>query len=133
MRPIRWICALLGTDVVPVSYADVTSSNVMRGHRVLAPGEHLVASPADYEATLERAFVLSSERRAEAIRSGIAEIEAERGGARVDTPRRIFDEVVNLCEWPTVLVGTFDRGLPRGPARDHLRVHALQPALLPDL
>ena len=115
VRPIRWICALLGTDVVPVSYADVTSSNVTRGHRVLAPGEHLVASPADYEATLERAFVLSSERRAEAIRSGIAEIEAERGGARVDTPRRIFDEVVNLCEWPTVLVGTFDEAFLEVP------------------
>lgn len=115
VRPIRWICALLGTDVVPVSYADVTSSNVTRGHRVLAPGEHLVASPADYEATLERAFVLSSERRAEAIRSGIAKIEAERGGARVDTPRRIFDEVVNLCEWPTVLVGTFDEAFLEVP------------------
>ena len=27
---------------------------------------------------------------------------------RVDTPAKIFDEVVNLCEWPTVLVGNFD-------------------------
>ena len=108
VRPIRWICALLGTDVVPVTYADVTSGNTTRGHRVLAPGEHPVASPADYEATLERAFVLSAERRAEAIRAGIAQIEAERGGAHVDTPKRTFDEVVNLCEWPTVVVGTFD-------------------------
>ena len=108
VRPIRWICALLGTDVVPVTYADVTSGNTTRGHRVLAPGEHVVACPADYEATLERAFVLSAERRAEVIRAGIEKIEAERGGAHVDTPRRIFDEVVNLCEWPTVLVGTFD-------------------------
>ena len=115
VRPIRWICALLGTDVVPVSYADVTSSNVTRGHRVLAPGEHVVASPADYEATLERAFVLSAERRAEAIREGIARIEADRGGARVDTPKRIFDEVVNLCEWPTVLVGTFDEAFLEVP------------------
>lgn len=108
VRPIRWICSLLGSEVVPVAYADVTSSNTTRGHRVLAPGEHVVSSASDYEATLERAFVLSAERRAEAIRDGIAKIEADRGGARVDTPKRIFDEVVNLCEWPTVLVGTFD-------------------------
>ena len=106
--PIRWICALLGDEVVPVSYADVTSGNVTRGHRVLAPGDHLVSEAADYERTLEKAFVLSAERRAEAIREGIARVESERGGAHVDTPRRIFDEVVNLCEWPTVLVGTFD-------------------------
>ena len=115
VRPIRWICALLGSDVVPVTYADVTSGNTTRGHRVLAPGEHVVSSPADYEATLERAFVLSAERRAEAIRAGIARIEAERGGAHVDTPKRIFDEVVNLCEWPTVLVGTFDESFLEVP------------------
>ncbi|WP_417229682.1 glycine--tRNA ligase subunit beta [Thermophilibacter sp.] len=115
VRPIRWICALLGTDVVPVTYADVTSGNTTRGHRVLAPGEHVVSSPADYEATLERAFVLSADRRAEVIRAGIAKIEAERGGARVDTPKRIFDEVVNLCEWPTVLVGTFDESFLEVP------------------
>ena len=108
VRPIRWICALLGDEVVPVTYADVTSSNTTRGHRVLAPGEHVVESAGAYEATLERAYVLSAERRAEVIRAGIARIESERGGARVDTPKRIFDEVVNLCEWPTVLVGTFD-------------------------
>ncbi len=108
VRPIRWICALLGDEVVPVSYADVTSGHATRGHRVLGPGEHYVATPADYESVLEQAGVLSAERRARAIREGIAKVEAERGGAHVDTPKRTFDEVVNLCEWPTVLVGTFD-------------------------
>ena len=108
VRPIRWICALLGSEVVPVSYADVTSGNVTRGHRVLAPGDHVVPEAGAYESVLEKAYVLSAERRAQAIREGIARVEAERGGARVDTPKRIFDEVVNLCEWPTVLVGTFD-------------------------
>ena len=108
VRPVRWICCLLGSEVVPVEYADVTSGNVTYGHRVLAPGAHEVASPADYEATLERAYVLPAERRAEVIREQIAHVEAERGGASVETPARIFDEVVNLCEWPTVVVGTFD-------------------------
>ncbi len=35
VRPVRWICCLLGEDVVPVSFADVTSGNTTRGHRVL--------------------------------------------------------------------------------------------------
>ena len=115
VRPIRWICALLGTDVVPVTYADVTSGNVTRGHRVLAPGEHVVSEPSAYENVLESACVLSAERRAEVIREGISRVEEERGGARVDTPKRIFDEVVNLCEWPTVLVGTFDESFLQVP------------------
>ena len=108
VRPIRWICALLGGEVVPVSYADVTSGNVTYGHRVLGPGAHEVADPSAYESVLESAFVLSHDRREAVIREGIAAIEAERPGSRVDTPKRIFDEVVNLCEWPSVLVGKFD-------------------------
>ena len=108
VRPIRWICALLGDEVIEVRYADVTSSNVTYGHRVLAPGAHVVSNPAAYEQTLEQAFVLSEKRRAEAIREGIAEVEAARAGAHVDAPKGVFDEVVNLCEWPTVVVGTFD-------------------------
>ena len=115
VRPVRWICALLGEEVVPVSYADVKSGNTTRGHRVLAPGEYVVADPSCYERVLEDSFVLSSDRREAAIREGIAAIEAERPGSHVDTPARIFDEVVNLCEWPTVLVGKFDEEFLRVP------------------
>ncbi len=108
VRPVRWICSLFGTEVVPVTYGDVISGNTTRGHRVLGKGEHVVTSPADYERVLEDACVLGEKRRIEVIRKGIAQIEAERGGAHVDTPKGTFDEVVNLCEWPTVLVGKFD-------------------------
>ena len=108
VRPVRWICALLGSDVVPVRYADVESGNMTRGHRVLAPGDHVVAEPSVYEQVLESAGVLSEERRRTVIAEGIAQVEAERGGAHVDTPKKVLDEVVNLCEWPTVLVGRFD-------------------------
>jgi glycyl-tRNA synthetase beta chain len=108
VRPIRWICALLGQDVIPVTYADVTSGNVTRGHRVLGPGEHVVSEPSAYEGVLESCGVLSAERRRQVILEGVRKVEEERGGARVDMPKKVFDEVVNLCEWPTVLVGTFD-------------------------
>lgn len=97
-----------GEEVVPVEYADVTSSNVTRGHRVLGPGEHVVKDPACYVDVCREAGVLFEDARRKVIRDGIVEVEAERGGAHVDTPKRIFDEVVNLTEYPTVLVGKFD-------------------------
>lgn len=107
VRPVRWICCLFGDEVVPVSYADVSSGSVTRGHRVLSPGEHEVPSAGAYESVLEAAHVLSAERREQVIREGIARVESELG-VRVDTPVKIYDEVVNLCEWPSVLVGHFD-------------------------
>ena len=107
VRPVRWICCLLGSDVVPVTYADVTSGNTTRGHRVLGAGEHVVDEPAHYLQVLEAAYVLDAKRREQVIREGIAKVEAELG-VSVDTPKKVFDEVVNLCEWPTVLIGHFD-------------------------
>ncbi len=108
VRPVRWICALLGETVVPVHYADVESSNFTRGHRLIGPGNHTVSCPAVYEQILEENGVLSAERRRQAILDGVAAIEKARPGSHVDMPAKVFDEVVNLCEWPTVLVGTFD-------------------------
>lgn len=107
VRPVRWVCCLFGDEPVPVSYADVESGVTTRGHRVLSPGEHVVPDADSYEGVLEAAHVLSAERREKVIREGIAKVEADLG-VRVDTPGKIFDEVVNLCEWPTVLVGHFD-------------------------
>lgn len=106
-RPVRWICCLFGNEVIPVSYADVTSSNTTLGHRILGAGEHVVTSPSEYEAVLEKASVLGEDRRREVILDGVRRIGGELD-ARVDTPKRTLDEVVNLCEWPTVLVGEFD-------------------------
>ncbi|MFR3924935.1 MAG: glycine--tRNA ligase subunit beta [Collinsella sp.] len=36
-------------------------------------------------------------------------------GCHVDTPKKVFEEVINLCEWPTVLVGTFDEEFLKVP------------------
>ncbi|MGN0075358.1 MAG: glycine--tRNA ligase subunit beta [Parafannyhessea sp.] len=115
VRPIRWICALLGETVVPVKYADVTSGHVTRGHRVLGPGEHLVKDPASYVETCRKAGVLFEDERRKVILDGIKRVEQERGGAHVDTPKRIFDEVVNLTEYPSVLVGKFDEEFLKVP------------------
>jgi glycyl-tRNA synthetase beta chain len=115
VRPIRWICCLFGSEVVPVTYADVTSSNTTRGHRVLGPGEHVVSEPGAYEGVLEEAHVLTERRRDEVIRQGIARIEQEMEGCHVETPKGTYEEVVNLCEWPTVLVGEFDEEFLKVP------------------
>ena len=108
VRPVRWLCVLFGSEIVPVTYADVTSSNTTQGHRVLGPGYHEVASPADYEQVLKNAGVLHQEQRKEVILAGIKEVEAARPGSHVDMPEKVFEEVINLTEWPQVLVGTFD-------------------------
>ena len=115
LRPVRWLVALLDERVIPVRFAGLTAGNLTRGHRFLAPGPHEVATAADLLGVVEAAHVVSSEQAREAvIREGVAQAE-QRTGARAELPEKTLLEVVNLCEQPTVLVGTFDEEFLRVP------------------
>ena len=107
-RPVRWLLALLGDRVIPVEYAGLTAGNTTRGHRFLAPGPHVVDDADALIDVLRGAYVVPTEAEREAaIRAGVAQAE-ERYGARAELPATTLLEVTNLCEYPTVLVGTFD-------------------------
>lgn len=114
-RPVRWLVAMLDERVVPVRFAGLEAGNLTRGHRFLAPGPHEVTTASELLPVIEAAHVVTSERaREQAIRAGVA--EAERAtGARAELPEKTLLEVTNLCEQPTVLVGTFDEEFLRVP------------------
>ena len=64
-RPIRWILALLGEDVIPFEIEGVASGRETHGHRILARGPFAVANAAEYAAALaEGRVVLSAADRA---------------------------------------------------------------------
>ena len=107
-RPVRWLLALLDDEVVPVEFAGLTSGRTTRGHRFLAPGPHEVANAADLIGILRGAKVVPSEEEREAsIRVQVAEIE-KKTGLVAELPAKTMEEVVNLTEFPTVMVGAFD-------------------------
>ncbi len=107
-RPIRWMLALFGADVIPVSFAGVEAGRVTHGHRFLGPGAIEVPSAAEYELACKRGLVVYDHvRRAALIREGIDAAAAEAGATPV-VPETVFAEVVNLVEWPSVGVGRFD-------------------------
>ena len=141
IRPIRWIVALYGTEVVPFTIANVTSGNTSRGHRTLAPQDFVIASPADYEAACEKAYIIvDQERRRAMITEQINEVAKSCGGTAEITPD-LLEEVLYLVEYPTALSGTFEKkylALPAEtvitPMRDHQRyfpVKAADGSLLP--
>ena len=136
IRPIRWIVALYGTEVVPFTLANVTSGNTSRGHRTLAPEEFVIASPADYEAACEKAFIIvDPERRRAMITEQITETAKACGGTAEITPD-LLEEVLYLVEYPTALSGAFEEkylALPAEtvitPMRDHQRYFPVKAAV----
>ena len=100
IRPIRWIVALLGDQVVPCEFAGVKSGNVTQGHRVL--GTSAEVTFANYEQRLaENAVVLSADKRREVIAQSLT------GGVRPDAS--LLETLVYLTECPGTIRGSFDK------------------------
>jgi glycyl-tRNA synthetase beta chain len=108
IRPVRWLLALHGDDVVPVAFAGLTAGRVTYGHRFLSPGAIEVSGAMDYyRAAQSGLFVFDHGERAGLVDEGVAEAASLAGGEAV-MPRKTRAEVINLVEWPTVAVGHFD-------------------------
>jgi glycyl-tRNA synthetase beta chain len=102
IRPIRWIVALLGEEVVEFELAGVRSGAISSGHRIL--GAQIPVTIRNYEQMLRENFVLlSAEVRREKIRTEIRQFPSP---ARPDSA--LEDVLVNLTEFPTAIIGSFD-------------------------
>ncbi|MCL4079002.1 glycine--tRNA ligase subunit beta [Coriobacteriia bacterium Es71-Z0120] len=114
IRPVRWLVALFGDEVLPVTFAGLTAGCTSYGHRFLA-GPVTIETPSSYLEALRAASVIADgAERAAAIREGIASVADSLGGVAV-VPEDTFLEVVNLVENPTVAAGRFDEAFLRVP------------------
>jgi glycyl-tRNA synthetase beta chain len=115
-RPIRWIVALLGDEVIPVEIAGVASGRETRSHPVMHPGtvEIREADFDRYARILEERFVfVDREKRKGRIETAL--IEHYPWGVLPPEHRALLDEVTDLVEYPGVLEGTFDEKFLRLP------------------
>ena len=120
VRPVRWLLALLGDAVVPVSFGGKTAGNATRGHRVLAGDKPIaVAAPASYEQVLLSAHVIADvEARRQKIRKALDRVTralSAAEGSQGDEVRwredhALVDKLTNLTEWPSVIAGAFEPG-----------------------
>ena len=113
-RPVRWVLALLGDEVISFPLADVRSGREARGHPMLSNEMFPVSSSEAYERELEAHFVsVDPERRRAALAQQLAEM-AEMQGAEV-IEDGLLEETVYLLEWPTCGLGSFDPAFLRLP------------------
>lgn len=135
IRPLRWLVALYGEQVVPFELARVKSSNTSRGHRFLSTGDFTIQDAAHYEEACEKAFVIvDPARRKTEIEEGLVKEAKAHGGIAEITPN-LLEEVLYLVEYPTALSGSFEDkylALPPDavitPMRDHQRYFPVKAA-----
>jgi glycyl-tRNA synthetase len=115
-RPIRWLLALFGEQVIPFEYAGLHSGNLTRGLRTRQPVEFPVKDATDYFYCMQdQGILLEKSERLNLIQSQLIGLNAEINGL-VIPDEGLLSEVANLVEAPTSLLGSFDPGhlhLPR--------------------
>ncbi|MCW2278150.1 glycyl-tRNA synthetase beta chain [Heliophilum fasciatum] len=107
-RPIRWLVALFGAEVLPLTLEGVTAGNKTFGHRFLSGAPVEIAEPTCYEEVLASVYVIAApEKRQAMIWSQMQELAASVGG-QVAEDADLLQEITYILEYPTALLGQVD-------------------------
>ncbi len=136
VRPVRWIVALLDGEVVPLEFAGIKAGRTTRGHRILGPEQISISDPAQYAEQLRAAHVAAAApEREHRIRKALDAATRTIPGARWREDAGLLNTVGNLTEWPSAILGSFDKqylSLPEEVLvtvmRDHQKYFAVEDA-----
>lgn len=108
-RPLRWLVALLGEQIIPVEVDGTVSGAITRGHRVFGSDEVRLSTPADYLPLLRENYVIADhQERRQLIAEKVGKATGDVGG-RPRLHEELLNEVTFLVEYPTPVVGSFDK------------------------
>jgi glycyl-tRNA synthetase beta chain len=134
VRPVRWLVAMLDTETIPLEFDGVVAGNASRGHRSLSHGVVTIPRAGTaYVDALRQAKVLGRTDREQQIRKSLDAAARTIAGARWREDKTLLESVVNLTEFPSVILGSFDAHFLALPEevlvtvmRDHQKYFALE-------
>jgi glycyl-tRNA synthetase beta chain len=119
-RPIRWLVALLDEAILPIELKNgsetVKSNRISRGHRVLHPQEVTIPHAEDYLTTLRYGYVVVNDKEREATIKQQVLAAAKDLEGHVEIYPDLLEEVINLVEWPSPVVGKFEEEFLKLPS-----------------
>jgi glycyl-tRNA synthetase beta chain len=139
VRPVRWLVAMLDEQVVPLELFGLAAGNTSRGHRIIGGETVAISKPSAYVEALRAAKVLGAAEREQVIRKALdaatRTIHGTIPGARWREDKPLLATVVNLTEFPSAILGSFDPEFLDLPEevlvtvmRDHQKYFAIEDA-----
>ena len=133
VRPVRWIVAILDNEVIPFEFCGVRAGNESRGHRMLGRERVAIGTPRTYVDSMRSSYVLAATEREHQIREALNAAVQAVAGARWRPDAELLKTVVNLTEWPSVILGNFENQFLALPEevlvtvmRDHQKYFAVE-------
>jgi glycyl-tRNA synthetase beta chain len=114
-RPIHWILAIYGGEIVSMQLEAVQSSNCSYGHRFLAPNSFTVRNFADYKDKTKQNFVIVDPAQRKKIILEEAQTAAAEAGGKIFYTDDLLETVAFLVEYPVIVRGSFDQEFLRVP------------------
>lgn len=108
VRPVKWIIAMMGNQVIDMSLFGCQSGNTSRGHRFMSDGDITISSPTSYADTMHAANVIADQDERKAIITEQVNNLAKENNLDVEIDSDLLDEVSALVEWPVALMGQFE-------------------------
>jgi glycyl-tRNA synthetase beta chain len=136
VRPVRWLVAMLDGETIPLEFDGIHAHNSSRGHRILTSDAVTIPRAGSaYVDSLRAAKVLGRAEREHQIRKALDAATRAVPGARWREDKSLLDTVVNLTEFPSVILGSFDPQFLALPEevlvtvmRDHQKYFAVEDA-----
>ena len=136
VRPVRWLVAMLDGETIPLEFDGIRAGNHSRGHRILADTAVTISKAgSSYIDALRAAKVLGRAEREHQVRKALDAATRTLPGARWREDKALLDTVVNLTEYPSVILGGFDPQFLALPEevlvtvmRDHQKYFAVEDA-----
>lgn len=127
-RPIRWLVSLLDDKIIPFDLEGIEASNITKGHRFLGSNRIVINNVDEYIESLKQNFVIVNQaERKDIIKYGCERLAKEKGG-NLQHDDSLLDEVTNIVEYPTPMIGRIKEeylSLPADvvitPMKEHLR------------
>src|SRR5580698_2322906 len=139
VRPVRWLVAMLDEAVIPLELFGLVAGKTSRGHRIIfgdaGSGTVTISKPSAYVESLREAKVLGAPEREHVIRKALDAATRTIPGARWREDEPLVATVVNLTEFPSAILGSFDPEFLDLPEevlvtvmRDHQKYFAIEDA-----
>jgi glycyl-tRNA synthetase beta chain len=136
VRPVRWLVAMLDDKIVPLELFGISAGDKTRGHRIISGSQAVaISKPGTYVEALRGAKVLGAAEREHVIRKALDAATRTIPGARWREDKPLVATVVNLTEFPSVILGSFDPEFLDLPEevlvtvmRDHQKYFAIEDA-----
>ena len=109
IRPIRWILALYGKEIIRFNLDGLNSENITYGHRLLAPKKIKTSSTQEYFRKIEKNYVIIDPQiRENIVKTDIKQIIKEINGKKIINEKQL-KEIVYLVEYPNAILGKYDK------------------------